>query len=393
MLSYGQKQNIINHLADKSRWTHHDLDMAWLENPARRYSQGIKDGIIYTLISRFHVILQDSKTNAFLEIDFTKHRIRDENGKDVFFDPNGKYYWNEPEKLFRDPEKLGVSLGPIHFETFKSMPGRRVDLDFGCITVVFLESGAKNIFFHELSYVAHFGPSPDALRAQGELKALYKQHSISFPSEMLNGPGIDEVKLVIAFDFAVEPRLKAVNSLHNAGYFSRDLKPEPWNDSTEFTGHYIDVPFNYRVETTKNGFDVYTDSDRRDWIITNAQLTQRAFEMAASPWKTNTNLRSEDIIAGIESGTRVKAPDGSDWRMSTYRTEYAHLMAYIARHYLSKEMDMSGRDYLAVNHAEDMFVLGAKEEKLQAMHERTKAAPDNSRGKLIRVPGIDPVMG
>ncbi|MBP7722956.1 MAG: hypothetical protein KA155_10540 [Alphaproteobacteria bacterium] len=366
MLSYKQKQDIIERLADKSQWENR-LDPDWLKYAGRRDSQIFRNNVIYTPLTHRHVILRDMGTKALLELEFydDRVRIRDEHDKDIFFDTD--------KKNFEDPENLGVTLKAYRFKDFEDIRKQTTNLDLGDITIAFLDSGAKRIFFHKPGYIADFAAAPESLRKKNELLRIFQlHHAISFPNVQKDALDINTIKLVIARDFAVEPELRALNTLlHaslNSSYYSDDCEfvEEPWSDTTEFTGFEVAVPFNYRVETTKDGVDVYMDGERRDWLMANAQLAQRAFTMAAAPWKAERNLRPEDILEGIQNGEYVTANNGSRWRMSVYQTEYAQVMAHNARRFLGKHMHMQGSDYLALSHAEDLFMLGVNVERLHA---------------------------
>lgn len=366
MPSYRQKQDIIDRLADKSQWENR-LDPDWLKYAGRRTTQIIKNNVIYTPLTHRHVILRDMVTKALLELEFydKRVRIRDEQDKDIFFDTD--------KKNFEDPEKLGVTLNAYRFKDFEDIRKQSTNVDLGDISVVFLDSGAKRIFFHKPGYIADFSPVSESLRNKNELLRIFQlHHAISFPNVQADALDINTIKLVIARDFAVEPELRALNTLLDAklnrSYYSDDCEfvEEPWSDTTEFTGPEVAVPLNYRVEATKDGVDVYMDGERRDWLMANAQLAQRAFTMAAAPWKAERNLRPEDILAGIQNGEHITASNGSTWRMSVYQTEYAQVMAHNARRFLGKHMHMQGSDYLAFNHGENLFMLGVNEERLRA---------------------------
>jgi hypothetical protein len=366
MPSYRQKQDIIDRLADKSQWENR-LDPDWLKYAGRRTTQIIKNNVIYTPLTHRHVILRDMVTKALLELEFydKRVRIRDEQDKDIFFDID--------KKNFEDPEKLGVTLNAYRFKDFEDIRKQSTNVDLGDISVVFLDSGAKRIFFHKPGYIADFSPVSESLRNKNELLRIFQlHHAISFPNVQADALDINTIKLVIARDFAVEPELRALNTLLDAklnrSYYSDDCEfvEESWSDTTEFTGPEVAVPLNYRVEATKDGVDVYMDGERRDWLMANAQLAQRAFTMAAAPWKAERNLRPEDILAGIQNGEHITASNGSTWRMSVYQTEYAQVMAHNARRFLGKHMHMQGSDYLAFNHGENLFMLGVNEERLRA---------------------------
>jgi hypothetical protein len=379
MPSYGQKQDIIGRLADKSQWENR-LDPDWLKYAGQRDSQIFRDNVIYTPLTHRHVILRDMGTKALLELEFydDRVRIRDEHDKDIFFDTD--------KKKFEDPENLGVTIKAYRFKDFEDIRKQTTNLDLGDITIAFLDSGAKRIFFHRPGYIADFAPAPESLRKKNELLRIFQlHHAISFPNVQKDALDINTIKLVIARDFAVEPDLRAHNTLLHAGlnntYGSDDFDfiEEPWTDSTEFTGPEVAVPFNYRVESTKHGVDVYMDSERRDWLMANAQLAQRAFSMAAAPWRVDRNVLPEDILDEIKNGECVTVNNGSSWRVNVYQTEYAPVIAHIARCFLRERMNMSGSDYLAINHAQDLFILGVKEDRLHAAtkaHEITKKAVD-----------------
>lgn len=365
MPSYERKQDIIGRLADESQWENR-LDPDWLKYAGQRTSHVVRNNVIWTPITHRHVILRDMETKALLEVEFGERiRVSDEHEKNIFFDPYGR--------SLDDPEKLGVSFNPFHSKDFEDMRRERVNFDLGDMTVAFLNTGAKRIFFHRSGLTVDLAAAPESLRKKNELLRVFQlHHAISFPSVQEDALDINMIKLVIARDFAVEPGLRALNTLMHASLNTSwnsedcDFIEEPWTDSTEFTGAEVAVPFNYRVETTKDGVDVYMGGERRRWLMANAQLAQRAFTMAAAPWRANRNLCPEDILAGIKSGEHVTENNGAPWRLGVYQTDYAPVMAHIVRCFLSERMNMSGSDYLAVNHAQDMFILGVNEEKLES---------------------------
>ncbi|MCE7888066.1 MAG: hypothetical protein DYH13_11280 [Alphaproteobacteria bacterium PRO2] len=381
MLSYRQKRFIIEYLADPAHWQGCTLDPDWVDMPDRHFRNTSDNRIVKTHISDRHIKLRDNETNALLElvVDGDKIRARDETSQEVVFHRSGKYAV--------DPERPGVSLHPYNKHIFQILPGRHMDWDEGNLTALFLEQGAKKIRFDASGNVAYFSPTPDPLRVRKEhMQAVYNQHSAAFPSDLSNGPDLNEVKLVIAFDLALEPGLKAINSY--AIFDDLQVRPKHWSDTCEFSGHDIAIPSNYRIETTWREFNISMDSDRRDWIITNAQLAKRAFDMAPSSWKESSDLHSENILAGIEKGARVAAFNGTAWRMGVYEANHAHLIANNARYFFGGIFNMSGRDYLAINHDENMFILGVNEEKLRIARHALSATQEVDGKIIAELPGI-----
>ena len=380
MLSYKQKRIIIEYLADPAHWQGCTLDPGWVDLPDRHFRNTTDNRIVKTHISDRHIKLRDNETNALLElvVDGDKIHARDETAQEVVFHRSGKYAG--------DPERPGVSLHPYNKDIFQILPGRHMDWDEGNLTALFLEEGAKKIRFDASGNVAYFSATPDPLRIRQEyMQAVYKQHSASFPSNLSDGPDLHQVKLVIAFDLALEPGLMAINS---PALFDDDrIRPKKWSDTSEFTGHDIGTPSNYRIETTWSEFNVSMDSDRRDWIITNAQLDKRAFDLAPSSWKESPDLNSENILTEIENGARVTAFDGSAWRMRVYEAEHAHLVANNARNFFGGILNMSGQDYLAVNHDESMFVLAVNEQKLHAARLAFSARQKVDEEIIAKLPG------
>jgi hypothetical protein len=371
-LSYKQKRSVINHLADPGNWVRREIDLAWLEDPARRYKVTGMNGTTTTHIGPNHVVVSDAKMNGFLELKRVDQDIhaRDETGKTVIFHRTGKYH--------HDNEGAGIGFSFFNeWPQFQKLDGRRADMHGVGLSLLFGNDSGKKLFFHDSGGIAEFPPTPEAMRptSSSPLRSLFHRHVISFPAAFETPDGTsDAAKLVIAFDFAVEPGLRSMNTIKPYSTWKRDERgnvtvesmQQPWNDSVEFEGHYVAVPTHFSVAKTDNGFDVSTDRDYRDWVVGHAQIVQSIAEGdLVHPQRTNQmQLRFIDM----QSGVLMVFENEERWRYSAYESPKAPRLARNMRAVLSDRMHLSGRDFVAVNYDENRTLVAVKEDELTRAH-------------------------
>ncbi|MDB2683187.1 hypothetical protein N9Z27_02950 [Alphaproteobacteria bacterium] len=170
-------------------------------------------------------------------------------------------------------------------------------------------------------------------------------HSISFAGDEWNHIPVNAfmngLRLTVAHDFGLQPKLESFNRLDDhrgAAFvsqmhkrkkpfgFLQDCLEKPlrvteaeasWNDAVDFDSMgWVDVGTHARFQKTEDGFDLCTDSDRRDQLLSLGLIMKRAAEdrqLTCEDYDANAFPLGE-IFDRLENVPEIETYRGERWR-------------------------------------------------------------------------------
>lgn len=276
--------------------------------------------------------------------------------------------------------------------------------------VRFDDNGAKTIFFDMTAKKISY---PPALKNEkiDSLKQGQFFHTITLPFALAEAWGMpvadfmNSVKLVLSRDFNFDPDLVALNEIDldtqgRAAYALGDaeidaeyprydisfkgpkqwmpkLPPRainmddlrlPWQDTTEFTGHYVDVAKQFRIVRENDGVTCQTNLDQREMLWTQAGVFNAVSKGEIPPIQTvNKKTKAVNLLTMLERGYSLEDHRGRSWQYILLETKDAPHIAFEARSVLRAQFGLSAYQFTAINFDQGLCLLAMDSVSLAAL--------------------------
>ncbi len=397
--TYSDKQNILHYLSDPNRWSDCS-NLGFFMDDRRKWSCHTQRNIHIARDSKYtgtktYLVHQDTGSSLLIERVEGGLSITDESDRVLLFQGNDFKTDDDMEAKYTPK----YSTDEVGIDNSHASVVELSELD---LFVRFSNTGAKSLFLEKE------GVRIDLAKPSKKLSNSLEQgrffHVISFNLSATDGFGLPTddlltgIKLVVAKDFDIEPDLETFNEIDTEGdglevFLSRlgenqyrpedahlpwqwqrkidtvDLSPLEiaWIDSTEFNGHYAALPTQFSFEKTEDGFDLMTDLDSRERILSHSGVFKAAMAGSSHPTQMiNSQTAPHSMLHFLSNGETTRDHRGREWSYIVFKSEHSAAIADQTREVVRRNFGLSGHHFSVLNFDNGLCLLAMRSEALEA---------------------------
>jgi len=393
--TFRQKTNFIQYISQPENWT--DLfNLPSLMDETRKWPSQNINGLGVSINpegNKAKITFNDNGTSLLIDRSKSSQiTITDEHGKALYF----------IDDVFRT--KNGMISG---ISSFSSAAEYGIDdpdahiaiLDALGVVCRFNNDGTKAVFIENLGQKVSFSSNSEPVQRE-ELSGRFL-HKISIDKSetrewaLPHKDAIIFAKLVVAKDLNIEPDLYCLNELdeNRVGAVlveflreeyvkdwdgpeqwrpkvkkSADLSQagKAWDDTTEFTGHTVNLPTAFAIHYTYTGFDILTSSYNKDAILTHGQILRTAQTEDIQPIQTiNAKTATSSLLHMLSRGYTITDHTGQDWNFVVLESPATKIIIQHTNTIARNSFGLRGHNYVALNHNEDTCILAMEKKTLE----------------------------
>ena len=358
--TYAQKQELLKFLSTPQNWQNR-FNEDFLSNELRLAKVMYTNGYAVALTKskdKGWVSKHGIKSRLFFERGQNELTITDESGQSIVLHKN----------TAKAP--IGEEHAPEGWRKEISIPAFGLDI---CIQ----EDGTKLIYDQTNERYLHLdAPAPDHVN---EITAITQRFHVVSIDELTSMQRFElglthliaNVKLVLGLELGLQPSMRGVNTLSplskghtiyvedgdESAKAIIDAHEKKWSDSTQFSGHRLDLATQFSLQRTDRGIDIRTHHDHKTRILNQGHLIRQALErkqepivlseLAKDPFHDGINLRAALYLAnsGITSEDTLSRP----WRYVMLETPHAPALASLLRELFRDQIGIDDDHYCALN--------------------------------------------
>lgn len=380
LLSYAQKQEFLKFLADPSNWENR-FDEDFLLDKDRKANVAFSDGYAIALNDKRDqgwIAKHGLSSRLFFEQKGSKLTITDESGKTVTLNRSGK------------GKPIGKDKPPKDWEEEFELPSFQLTI---CIT----EDGRKLLRDQITSRFIEFdAPHPDYYTPFKGTTSHF--HAVSIDEltamqrfELRLIPLFAAAKLILGRELGLQPSMKGVNELQpftsaKTIYVEEgddhakamiDAHEAGWHDSTEFSGHRLELAKRFFINETDDGFELRTHFGHKARILNFGHLLEQALngnmeaivlsDLAANPFREGISLQG--ALHLTSNGRFGEDKQSRPWRYVLLKTPQAPALASLLRELFRDQIGIDDDHYCALNIDQHKCLLAINEDAYQALRQ------------------------
>lgn len=408
IISYTQKQQILEFLADPSNWDNR-FDLGFFMDQKRKWKRISQNGVeLSQNQSGTEAFALHKATGAAVQFKKTKHdiTIRDESGR-VLTVQSASISVDEDFDLSISPMQSSAEIGLDDPSTNVAI------IEYMGAYISFALSGEKTVFLDDIGQKVNYPKPTSPIKEAFHLGQFF--HVISFNLASADKWGmsprslLDGAKLVVSKDLGLEPNLRTINEIdpdQARAYIEyllteeyddsfegpiqwRPIKPKKlkdlsvfakaWDDTTQFSGYFIDTPRRFFVQKAEDGFDLATSLDHRERIWSHGQVFKSAASAHTTPIQMiTTKTPPHTLLHMLERGNTTRDHRGREWTYIIFETKDAAKITELTRGMIRDNFHLSGDYVSTINFDDGLCILAIDCDALT----QTKLALDATRQML-----------
>jgi len=393
------KRRIIGHLAQRDRWSNR-LDFKWLNSPERKWrsldNPSLKGG--HNEDKTRYLITGERGAELRISLRDGQIHVSDESGNEFTILAEGINSSHTSDVEFS-------RISSFKESGFDNPDEPVLEIPHMGLYVKITKDGRKQVLNDQNGALAQM-PAPN-IETQNRLQSTRCLHVIPFERNDWDAAFFEvmqRTKLTVSRDLSVEPRLRAINEIDMAklpAYLAalkrlareaekyeydgpwvdwakrlddgEDKKPDwsdlqrSWYDTIEFDGFTVDMPWQFMIEKTDDGFDLVTSLDNRDWILAHGHLLTVAMEADFSAPVEAHQLGPANILSILQDAGTVADHKGDVWHLAVVKTNDPIQHTFIARETMQSRFGLSGYHSAAIHFEQGRMMLAIERQNLHAV--------------------------
>jgi len=375
LLSYAQKQRLIDHFSSAENWQNR-FNMAFFMDDAKK---GVSRDIAN--LSRFvndtgKKIIVTHRTGASLSFekrDDGSIVIIDESGLSMMVDAGGVHSnW--------------AQLADPHAFLLKNI----VEIPGTDIAVHFTDKGDKSLIFgrwdKQVDIPGPLAPITTPLQKGAQIHVATLSEATAQAWGLQATQLMNAVKLVIACDLGIEPRINAQNVPESYTLYTKPrdqslparwqrgdeimamhIEQKLWRDTTQFEGYNIPLPDNFHTEIDDGGLNVITSLDQREAIWSQGDVYHNVLESGAAPVAmVNANTTPAHLLNLLQNGAMTKDRRGREWSYVLVKTRDTLAIAPKVRGAVKDQFGLSACHCAVITFEQDLCIIAMNTHVLEA---------------------------
>lgn len=173
-------------------------------------------------------------------------------------------------------------------------------------------------------------------------------------------------QLIVAYDFCVEPDLKAYNKLkHNI--VSGGITHAPWSDVIEFEGHEVNSPRHFSFSSGCDKFEISTTSDDRNKILAFRSIFNSAQRSDNVSRVDEQELAPYEVIHEMNKGDVVEGVDKTRWLYRNFETPHAGRFIRNLRATFNRDLRLSLPSFFALTYDQSMGLAAVRADEFESL--------------------------
>ncbi|MEM6812537.1 MAG: hypothetical protein AAF549_08750 [Pseudomonadota bacterium] len=277
------------------------------------------------------------------------------------------------------------------------------------ITIKVFNTGEKEVIFHEQGTSAKMGAFTKDPNSEYDIPLTgTRLYRLGLEAPIIEDLSVDYkdlppyLTLLLARDYDLQSDIFALNevdpiiseaNLEQAwhGEFDEEWsgpeewrpQPEPdyekaklaekeWHDVTEFRGHRVDVPKNFRIMRQKSSYFVTTDFDRRDRIINLSAIYNHITEEGSPTSRFISETTSPySLLRILHKSQSFTAPNGDQWLYVVFESPEAAKITNALRQSVKAEYGLGGNEFGAINFARGKSFIAIREDMMDGCFKKS----------------------